>query len=152
MIDLAPQPDKGGFLKFLAVGTGVLFAMPWVISCRGNEGAPVSGVSSREAIAAARVTQMGSEGRMTATGSGGSMAPVYGDNTLLVIHPVDYADLEPGMIVAYRSSRGTNVVHRLVRRESSGWVAEGINNPREDTERVTESNLVGVVYATFQTE
>jgi len=77
------------------------------------------------------------------------MAPVYGDNTLLVINPIRYGDLQSGMTVAYVNSRGVRVVHRLVSQTKGGWFVVGINNARVDEDLVTEENLIGVVYASF---
>ncbi len=77
------------------------------------------------------------------------MAPLYGDNTYVVVEPIAFEALTEGMIVAYRNRNGHNVVHRLVRLERGAWVAEGINNPAADRDKVTPQNLLGVVYATF---
>jgi hypothetical protein len=88
-------------------------------------------------------------GRATAKGTGVSMAPVFGDNTLLVINAIRFEDLEPGMTVAYVNSKGVRVVHKLVSRTKAGWFAIGINNPRVDEDLVTPENLLGVVYASF---
>jgi len=77
------------------------------------------------------------------------MAPVYGDNTLLVINPIPYDDLQPGMTVAYVNSRGVRVVHKLVSRTKAGWFVIGFNNARIDEDLVTPENLIGVIYASF---
>ncbi len=77
------------------------------------------------------------------------MQPVYGEDTLLVISPIAYDDLQPGMIVAYRNRRGVRVVHRLVVRLADGWRIVGLNNARVDDDVVTRENLIGVVYASF---
>ena len=77
------------------------------------------------------------------------MAPVYGDNTLLVINPINYADLKPGMTVAYVNSQGLRVVHKLVSKTKGGWFVAGINNTRIDEDLVTPQNLIGVIYASF---
>jgi hypothetical protein len=86
---------------------------------------------------------------MPAVGTGSSMQPVYGDETLLVINPIAYDDLRPGMTVAYRNQRGVRVVHRLVVRLADGWRIMGLNNDRVDEDVVTRENLIGVVYASF---
>lgn len=89
-------------------------------------------------------------GRSPAVGRGQSMAPLYGDNTMLVITQVDFADLAPGMIVAYVNRRGLQVVHRLVSLNRQGqWIVQGFNNERIDAETVTPFNLVGAVYASL---
>ncbi len=80
------------------------------------------------------------------------MAPIYGDNTVLVITPIDFDQLEAGMIVAYRNKWGDQIVHQLVRRDGHKWVAKGLNNERVDMEPVTRKNLIGVVYASFNSQ
>ena len=77
------------------------------------------------------------------------MSPVYGDNTLLVINPIKYEDLKPGMTVAYVNSHGMRVVHKLVSKTKGGWYVIGLNNARVDEDLVTPENLIGVVYASF---
>lgn len=92
------------------------------------------------------------EGRVTLIGSGESMRPIYGENTVLVISKIDFADLKPGMQVAYNNQAGRRVVHVLLDRDDRGWRVQGLNNASEDRERVTRHNLIGVVYASFATE
>jgi len=41
---------------------------------------------------------------------------------------------------------GQLLLNRLVAKDSFGWRAVGLNNHREDAERVTEFNLLGIVY------
>jgi hypothetical protein len=88
-------------------------------------------------------------GRITAAGAGNSMLPIYGDNTMLVINAVPFDTLQLGMTVAYRNSRGVEVVHKLIGKEARGWRVAGLNNEEADAELVTPYNLIGVVYATL---
>jgi hypothetical protein len=88
-------------------------------------------------------------GRTEVIGAGDSMKPVYGENTILVISKITYDALKPGMNAVYYNRRGKMVVHQLIEREAGGWRIKGINNPREDQDRVTRDNLVGVVYASL---
>ena len=97
----------------------------------------------------AKVVASRGPGRMPAVGTGSSMQPVYGEDTLLVINPIAYDDLRPGMTVAYRNQRGVRVVHRLVVKLADGWRIIGINNDRVDDDVVTRENLIGVIYASF---
>ena len=97
----------------------------------------------------AKVVTARGPGRMPAVGTGSSMQPVYGEDTLLVINPIAYDDLRPGMTVAYRNQRGVRVVHRLVVKLADGWRIIGINNDRVDDDVVTRENLIGVIYASF---
>ncbi|HRE06315.1 MAG TPA: S24/S26 family peptidase, partial [Opitutaceae bacterium] len=93
-----------------------------------------------------------SPGRSSAVGSGESMAPVYGDSTLLVIAKVEFDQLQAGMTVAYQNFLGRRVVHQLLESTSSGWRVQGLNNETADRERVTRENLIGVVYASLASD
>ena len=119
---------------------------------RGIGQAPTANVSKLAAWRDAELLSSQSPGRSAAVGSGESMAPVYGDSTLLVIAPVAFADLEPGMTVAYQNRRGRRVVHQLLERTSAGWRVGGLNNGASDRERVTRDNLLGVVYASLHSD
>lgn len=111
--------------------------------------APTTTASMGDAFRDAETVASREGGRVTAKGTGVSMAPVFGDNTLLVINPIRFEELGPGMTVAYVNGKGVRVVHRLVSRTKGGWLAIGINNPRVDEDLVTSENLIGVVYASF---
>ena len=112
--------------------------------------APSSDVRRLQAFQDAERLAAAGAGRAAAVGKGGSMAPVFGDTTMLVLTKVPFDELEPGMVVAYRSQRGVQVVHQLVERNPGGdWRAQGINNPKEDVEAVTRTNYLGVVYASL---
>ena len=77
------------------------------------------------------------------------MNPVYGENTMLVVHPIAFEKLTVGMTVVYVNRDGKRVAHQLVAKEANGWRARGLNNLQEDTELITRDNLVGVVYASL---
>jgi hypothetical protein len=133
-----------------------LVACLWIAGCASEpEVPPAAGVSPSadvpidQAWHDAKMVAARAPGRMPAVGSGSSMHPIYGDDTLLVINPIAYEDLRPGMTVAYCNRRGVRVVHRLVVKLADGWRIEGINNDRADDDVVTRKNLIGVVYATF---
>jgi len=114
--------------------------------------APTTEVTRKEAWRDAElITGLGRD-RFTLIGSGTSMLPVYGEDTVLVVVKIDFAELRPGMQVAYMTQRGARVVHVLVEQEARGWRVKGLNNEAEDRERVTPYNLVGVVYASFTTD
>ena len=79
--------------------------------------------------------------------SGRSMEPLLPENTVVLIRPIEFDELEAGMIVGYMMRDGSRVIHKLIRRAGSdAWIAKGINNPSEDKERVTRENLLGVLY------
>lgn len=100
---------------------------------------------------AERVAQMG-EGRVSAAGSGGSMQPIYGSNTMIVISKIAYEDLKSGMTVVYLNKKGHQVVHQILEKKARGWRVQGLANETEDLEFVTRENLLGVVYASFAAE
>jgi hypothetical protein len=110
---------------------------------------PSANVSVDQAWADAKMVAARAPGRIPVMGMGVSMQPVYGDNTLLVISPIPYAQLRPGMTVAYLNSQGVRVVHRLVEKVDDGWKVMGLNNAAVDGELVTRRNLIGVIYASF---
>src|SRR4051812_30965421 len=111
--------------------------------------APSSDVSRLQAWRDAELIASMGEGRMEVIGSGESMQPVYGENTILVISKIPFDDLKSGMTIAYMSQKGHQVVHQLVAKEAAGWRVQGVNNEVEDHERVTRDNLIGVVYASL---
>ncbi|MFI5357448.1 MAG: hypothetical protein ACHQ4G_08950 [Opitutales bacterium] len=78
-------------------------------------------------------------------GAGDSMEPVYASGTAIVVTPCDYTELRPGMSVVYVNHDGRGVAHALVGKTRDGWIAQGVNNPDEDTDLVTARNLVGVI-------
>ena len=108
---------------------------------------PSSTVRRGTAIRIAHTIAASGPERMAGIGQGNSMAPLYGENTMLVIATVDFYELQRGMIVAYRDSKGHRIVHRLAFKQGESWVAFGLNNDTYDRERVTPENLLGVVYA-----
>lgn len=113
---------------------------------------PSANVNVDEAWKDAQAVAAREPGSMAVVGSGSSMKPVYGDNTMLVIRPIAYEDLRVGMAVAYLNRHGLRVVHRLVERTPDGWRVKGLNNEQIDAEFVTRRNLIGVVYASFNYE
>jgi hypothetical protein len=110
---------------------------------------PSANVDVDEAWHDAKMVAAREPGSMPAAGTGSSMQPVYGDNTLLVITPIDYEQLRAGMTVAYVNHNGVRVVHRLVEKAEGGWRVMGLNNERVDADLVTPKNLLGVIYASF---
>lgn len=83
----------------------------------------------------------------------GSMAPAYPPGTLVVVKPVDVADVRTGDVVTYQLESGRQAVatHRVV---GVGWTAEGEKvlttrgdaNSATDTVPVREVQLRGEVW------
>lgn len=113
---------------------------------------PSTNVSRVQAWKDAELVASMGEGRASAAGSGGSMQPVFGDNTMIVISKIAFEELKPGMTVAYVNRRGHQVVHQIIEKEASGWRVQGLNNEIEDLDHVTRENLLGVIYASFAAE
>lgn len=111
--------------------------------------APSANVSKLQAWKDAEMIASLGEGRLEVIGTGDSMAPVYGDNTILVISRIPFEQLQSGMTIAYVNLKGHRVVHQLVSQDRLGWRVQGFNNEVEDRERVTRDNLIGVVYASL---
>jgi hypothetical protein len=122
------------------------------IPARTSKPVPATDVGRVEAWRDAELVTANGEGRITVIGSGESMRPIYGENTVLVISKVNFADLKTGMQVAYMNKSGHRVVHVLLKPDALGWRVQGLNNALEDRERVTTHNLIGVVYASFATD
>ncbi len=114
--------------------------------------APATDVRRIEAWRDAERVAAADDRRTTVIGSGESMRPIYGENTVLVISKIAYEDLQPGMQIAYTNDTGRRVVHVLIAQDTRGWRVQGLNNVGEDNERVTRYNLIGVVYASFATD
>ena len=113
---------------------------------------PSANVKKVQAWKDAEMLARRDEGRAALVGGGGSMKPVYGDNTMLVVAPITFADLQAGMTVVYTNRLGRRVAHQLLSPTRRGWRVQGLNNQAEDAELVTPENLIGVVYASLATE
>lgn len=106
-----------------------------------------------EAFKLGQMVKFNDSGLYMARTSGTSMEPVLTKNTIVVIRPIDFEDLEAGMTVGYLNKDGYQVLHQLVRRAGNdAWIAKGINNPSEDKDRVTRKNLLGVLYTVLYNE
>ena len=110
-------------------------------------------VEYNEAFKLGQMVKFRDSGAYMARTSGTSMEPVLTKNTIIIVRPIDFDDLEVGMTVGYTNKDGYRVLHQLVRRAGSeAWIAKGINNTREDKERVTRRNLLGVLYTVLYNE
>jgi hypothetical protein len=82
-------------------------------------------------------------------GVGSSMEPLYASNTAIIVAPVKFEELKRGMTVVYMNSRGRMVAHSLKGDMPKGWIAQGVNNDREDDDLVTRRNLIGVIVKAY---
>ena len=81
--------------------------------------------------------------------AGQSMLPYFGDDAVVVVKKIDAARLRVGMIAVYVNRFGEKVAHRIVSPVAGGWQVQGYNNTQADSTVVNASNLLGIVYATF---
>lgn len=110
-------------------------------------------VEYNEAFKLGQMVKFNVSGAYMARTSGTSMEPVLTKNTIIIVRPIEFEDLELGMTVGYTNKDGYRVLHQLIRRAGpDAWVAKGLNNAREDRERVTERNLIGVLYTVLYNE
>jgi hypothetical protein len=113
-------------------------------------GSPTPQLSSiSEARFLARKVAVSLPGAFVVKGQGRSMQPLYCDNTLLVVQPKPFTQLERGMSVVFRTKDNRSVTHVLVAKSKDGWRTIGLNNRRHDATPVTAQNLQGVVVAAY---
>lgn len=105
-----------------------------------------------EEIAWQRASEMAESvsGGFVLVGSGHSMQPLYGPDTILVLRNLPFNELQRGQTALYRNREGKVIAHVLVSHTRDGWRARGLNNRLHDMEPVLSENLVGVVIAAFK--
>lgn len=148
------QSFRGSRLHRLAMALAVicLFTAGCETTGPGRGDNPRSALDQRSALTTGGQLEYINPELMATLGSGTSMLPLFGEGTVIVLAKISYRDLEQGMNIAYRNRDNLIVIHQLIRQDRRGWVAKGINNPREDRERVTEDNLIGIVYTVIYGE
>ena len=135
------------------MGLGLL-ALLGLSGCASADAVTMSSETSTMARATtmhlAQVVKAAQPDAELATASGKSMQPIYSENTIFVIKPIDFEALQPGMKVAYSDPEGNQIVHQLRSKRDGSWEVEGVNNENPDRYNVTRQNLVGYVYMSFQ--
>ena len=131
-----------GFIAFIAMAAGALAKGPVH---------PRSNVGFDTAVLDAMVVAMQKPGRTVVRMDGDSMLPFFGADSIAVIQQIPASRLRLGMIAVYVNFLGEKVAHRVVERALNGWTVKGYNNSSADSTVVNETNLLGVVYATFNT-
>ena len=126
-----------------------LFAVLAAVSQARGATTPAAPVVIRDVLADAQTLARTHAGAKVMRITGTSMLPYFGDGAVVVVTPIDEANLRAGMLVVYRNRFGETIAHRLVARQESGWQIQGYNNSQPDSTLVTSANLLGVVYATF---
>lgn len=77
----------------------------------------------------------------------GSMEPDYPVGMMIVVQPVDFAQLDVGDVITFAASSDTVVTHRIVEidREQQMITTKGDNNNVQDAAPVSYRNVVGRV-------
>lgn len=81
-----------------------------------------------------------------------SMVPVFSRGDIIIIKKIDekqIKNLEEGQIVEYKVASGSSIVHRIKKITQSGnsliFTTKGDNNVSEDSDKVQESQIKGIV-------
>ncbi len=75
----------------------------------------------------------------------GSMEPKIQVNSIVMLEPVEFEDIEVGDIIRYTSYKGFSVLHRVISKNSSYVVTKGDANERPDEFVVTRDQITGRV-------
>ncbi|HUG13044.1 MAG TPA: S24/S26 family peptidase [Opitutaceae bacterium] len=142
---LPGRPSRLALLGLLAI---CAMAMPAAAKPKIH---PRSNVGFDVAVLDAMVVAMQKPGRSVVRMDGDSMLPFFGADSIAVVQQIPAARLRLGMIAVYTNFLGEKVAHRVIAKAQDGWTVQGYNNPRADSTVVNETNLLGVVYATFST-
>lgn len=82
-------------------------------------------------------------------GSGKSMLPYYGDDSVLIIETASYNKLKMGTSVVYRDRNVNLVGHLLQENFGNDWYACSVNNKKQDPQVITERNYISVILAFY---
>lgn len=131
-----------------------LLTIFWVAGCNTTtQSTTFAPIEYDKAFKLGQMVKFADSGAYMARTSGTSMEPVLTKNTIIIVRPIDFDDLEAGMTVGYSNKDGYSVLHQLQRRAGpDAWIAKGINNPRPDRDHVTRRNLLGVLYTVLYNE
>ncbi len=105
----------------------------------------ITAISLVSTVNALPTTKTGTDYQMTRV-SGKSMLPTLkSGETAVVYKAYPFKKLRVGDVVIIESTKGYNVIHRIVRRYRGGtWVTQGDNNKHEDREVLTHKNFGGL--------
>ncbi|QIK64380.1 signal peptidase I [Leucobacter viscericola] len=81
-----------------------------------------------------------------------SMEPAVPPGTMIVVHPIRFSEIEPGMIVTYqlRSGEPTLITHRVTQQQKLAdgtgvLITKGDANPAPDVDPIIETQVRGTV-------
>ena len=75
----------------------------------------------------------------------GSMEPTIQVNSIVMLEPVEFKDIEVGDVIRYTSYRGFSVLHRVIAKNSSYVVTQGDANAKPDEFVVLAEQITGRV-------
>lgn len=75
----------------------------------------------------------------------GSMEPEFYPGDLVVIQHKNKTDIKLNDIVTFRDKEGIIITHRIIEKTPEGYITKGDNNNVEDSERITDNNIIGKV-------
>ena len=75
----------------------------------------------------------------------GSMEPVIKVNSIVILEPVEFSDIEVGDIIRYTSYQGYSVMHRVISKNVSYLATKGDANEKPDTFAVMPDQVTGRV-------
>lgn len=107
---------------------------------------PRSGVAIDDAVADGVTVAAMNPAWEVMIGAGKSMAPHYGEGSVLVVDRMPFEQLRPGMMVVFQDRDGDWVGHWLVSRDESGWRTQGANNGSMDPDTLTPERYRGVIF------
>ncbi len=126
----------------------LLCAMLAAVPARAANAAPAA-VKVDAALSDALALAANRPGLSVVRIAGESMLPYFGDNAVIVVRKIEPARVRVGMIAVYVNRFGEKVAHRVIGAVDGGWQVKGYNNDRPDSTVVNAGNLLGIVYATF---
>ena len=108
-----------------------------------------SPISFGQAVVDAQKVAAMEENWVVMRAKGNSMAPHFTEHALLLVDKAPYSALKKGMIAVYKGEEGEMISHLVTEQTPQGWKAQGANNFREDPNKVTADNFVGIVFGVF---
>ena len=77
----------------------------------------------------------------------GSMQPTIKINSIVMLEPVEFKDIQVGDIIRYTSTQGFSVLHRVIEKNEDSVITKGDNNKNQDSLPVTPEQITGRVTA-----
>ncbi|WP_309398807.1 hypothetical protein [Cerasicoccus maritimus] len=103
-------------------------------------------VSLQQAISDGQKVAERNAGWEVMLGGGQSMAPYFGNGSVLLVDEAPMSKLKPGMMVVFEDEAGDLVGHWLMRNEDGRWITRGVNNRRDDPGSLNAHNYRGVIF------